>query len=135
MDRFDEYRELGVRIFERQPDRSRVVHLKNIYGLDIALHNFPLDVRTFELDARFGETITLRVEILVPNRDTGEPIPIQFQESISSYAVDCYNGERSEALREFVYRALRTMLLHELDEAWHWKGARERDPHRNERPR
>lgn len=133
MDRFDEYRELGVRIFERQPDRSRVVRLRNEYGLDIALVNFPLDVRRFELRQRF-EDIVLDVELFVSNRDTGEPISIGFVESISSHAVDCYASERNEALREFVYRALRTMLLHELDEAWHWKGAREKDPHKNERP-
>ena len=119
-------------------DPERYVDLENDLGLSISVRNFPLRVRALRLvtlrEPPYGEKrYRLDVVTAVAERDTGEPTTVTLSHELAACVVESYAADRREVLLDFVYNALRGVLLHELDEAWHVDGVRVKDPHKSER--
>jgi hypothetical protein len=72
--------------------------------------------------------VTLHVRQTVPDRDTGLPFPLHYWTGLPEFA---YN--RSGVTEADVLAAVRRVLIlwetHELDEVFHYRGARIYDPH------
>lgn len=90
--------------------------------------NLPIDVESITLAHEEWETV-LTIAAKVPHRDTGVPITIKSDARMVKMRFDESIDPKRE-LADWVYEVVRSLLLHELDEAFHVNGVRVRDPHR-----
>ncbi len=85
--------------------------------VDVAHFPYPMKLRLTDYD------LTLIVEVRVPERDTRQTIGV-------FHSFDCGRPPLDEEEGVARIRAwLRQVVLHELDEAFHYKGVRKFDPH------
>jgi len=100
---------------------------------EIELRNFPIPVIATVERRRSGHgrwTVDLKFQCSVLDRDTRARtmvvIPCRFE------VFDDGPPPERPMVHGTVYRTVQAMLLHELDEAWHVRGERVNDPHRND---
>lgn len=76
-----------------------------------------------------GSRVDVKIDFKVPCRDTGEPIDLQFVQSVPVGFVNLAAHDDFGWLPKFCRDAFRAVLEHELDESSFSCGSRMRDPH------
>lgn len=108
-----------------------------VEDLKIELRNFPIEtlinVRLFDWMGprdEGHETYSVTISVMVPDRDSGAPKMVQFQDAFFHHGTA--KMDRAEQLIAHIRGRLRMLVLHEVDEAFHVGGVRTHDPHRKE---